>query len=273
MSSAHKLTVCVPCFNEERFIGKAIESLLTQTYKDFTVQVVDDCSSDGTLGIVSAFRDPRIEVHRNSKNLGLYENLNRCLRSARTPYVKIFCADDVLAPNCLEEELAVLERYPKLALSFCASTVIDADGRLLLRRRLYSQSRRIDGKKLIRVILASARNPIGEPTGVMFRRRVVRHHSLRFRAQDFSHMADLDFWIQLFEYGDGYYIDKRLFSFRLHKSAGTVGLLKRSVAEHRKLLREYGERYSISQFQRVLFYLKLLLYFVGKMGFVRLFAR
>src|SRR3990170_3003354 len=269
MSSAPKLTVCIPCFNEERYIGEAIESLFSQTFRNFKLLVVDDVSSDGTLGIANTFVDPRIEVQRNRKNLGLYENLNHCLQLARTPYVKIVCADDVLAPTCLEEELAVLEQYPKLALSFCASTVIDADGRRLLTRRLYPQSRRIDGGKLIRVILASARNPIGEPTGVMFRRRVVQHHSLRFRAQDFSHMADVDFWIQLLEHGDGYYIDKRLFSFRLHKSAGTVGLLQRSVAEHRKLLREYEIRYPLTIVQRVLFHGKLIGFFLGKLAFVR----
>jgi len=273
MSFTPKLTVCIPCFNEERFIGKAIESVLLQTYKAFTLQVVDDCSIDGSLGIIRTFRDPRIEVHRSSKNLGLYENLNRCLQLARTPYVKIVCADDVLDPTCLEEELAVLEKYPKLVLSFCSSIVIDADGRRLLKRRLYPQSLQIDGGKLIRVILASARNPIGEPTGVMFRKRSVDAYHLRLRSDEYRHMADLEFWIQLLEHGDGYYLDRKLFSFRLHPGAGTVGLLKRSVAEHRKLLREYEMRYPLTIVQRVLFHGRLIGFFLGKMAFVRLFAR
>jgi glycosyltransferase involved in cell wall biosynthesis len=272
MSSTPKLTVCVPCFNEERFIGKAIESLLSQTYNDFTVQVVDDCSTDGTLEEVRKFSDPRIVVHRNRRNLGLYQNQNRCLQLVKTEYVKILCADDYLEPTCLSEQVVVLYRDPRVVLVFGASQVIDSRERVLLRRR-YATPGKIEGKELVKTILLSGRNPLGEPTGVMFRQSVVQRHRLRFRAQDFSHMADLDFWIQLLEHGDGYSIDKRLFSFRLHNSAGTVGLLQRSVAEHRKLLREYEIRYPLTIVQRVIFHGKLIGFFLGKMAFVRLFAR
>lgn len=272
MSRAATLSVCIPCFNEERFIGETIESVLLQDHQDFRLLVVDDCSTDQTLDVVKRFSDPRIIVHRNRENLGLYENQNRCLQLAKTEYVKILCADDLLEQGCLAEQVAVLDREPTVVLVFGASKVVDAQGKVLLRRR-FSPAGKIAGKALVKAILVSGRNPIGEPSGVMFRRRLVEQHRLRLNAREFRHMADLEFWIQLLEHGDGYYLDRELFSFRLHRSAGTATLLARSIAEHRKIVDRYADRYPLRVVDRALFNVKLLLYFIGKMAFVRMFAR
>lgn len=272
MGKTAKLTVCIPCFNEERFIGEAIESVLRQDYRDFLLLVVDDCSTDGTLEAVRRFTDSRIVIHRNRRNLGLYQNQNRCLVLAKTGYVKILCADDILDPTCLAEQAAVLDREPTVALVFGASQVIDSRGKVLLKRR-FSSPGKLEGRELVRTILTSGRNPLGEPSGVMFRKSIVDEHHLRLRSDEYRHVADLEFWMQLLEHGDGYYMDRKLFSFRLHPRAGTRELLKHSIAEHRRLLSRYGERYSVSRAGRMLFQLKLYLYFVGKMALVRLFAR
>lgn len=272
MSRTLKLTVCIPCFNEERYVAQAIESVLAQTYREFVLLVVDDCSTDGTLDVVRRFTDPRILIHRNPRNLGLYENQNACLALAETEYVKILCADDTLEPTCLSQQVAIMERDSQVVLVFGASSVMTAGGRVLLRRRFVPVGR-IEGGRLIRRILLAGRNPVGEPSGVLFRRSTVVRHQLKLRAGVYSHMADLEFWIQLLQHGHGYALETTQFSFRLHRSAGTPELIRRSIAEHRKLLAIYGRQYVITRFERALFFLRLYFYFLGKTVFLRLFAR
>ena len=67
----------MPVYNGEGFVHLAIQSVLDQTYSDFELLIVDNCSTDGTLDVVKTFSDPRIRLHRNSTNLGMVGNWNR----------------------------------------------------------------------------------------------------------------------------------------------------------------------------------------------------
>ena len=68
---APQITVAMPVYNGEGFVHLAIQSVLDQTYTDFELLIVDNCSTDGTLDVVKTFSDPRIRLHINSTNLGM----------------------------------------------------------------------------------------------------------------------------------------------------------------------------------------------------------
>ena len=74
---APQITVAMPVYNGEGFVHLAIQSVLDQTYSDFELLIVDNCSTDGTLDVVKTFSDPRIRLHINSTNLGMVGNWNR----------------------------------------------------------------------------------------------------------------------------------------------------------------------------------------------------
>ena len=82
-----KVTVLMPTFNVSQYVKDAVESVLGQTYSDFELLVIDDCSSDNTIDIVRGIKDPRIRIERNERNLGLADNLNRGLSLIKTEYV------------------------------------------------------------------------------------------------------------------------------------------------------------------------------------------
>ncbi len=92
------VSVCLPTFNGERFLGAAIQSLLSQTFFDFELIICDDCSSDKTVALIQSFaeRDPRIKFFQNEKNCGLFENYNVCLGRVIGQFVKLFAQDDLL---------------------------------------------------------------------------------------------------------------------------------------------------------------------------------
>ena len=76
----------MPVYRSERYVGAAIESVLAQTFDDFEIVVIDDCSPDRTFEIVSAFRDPRLRVARNAANLGPEGNWNRVVAEAMSRF-------------------------------------------------------------------------------------------------------------------------------------------------------------------------------------------
>ena len=97
------VSVIVPMYNAENFIKPALESLLTQTFTDFEVILIDDCSTDRTLEIAKTFDDPRIKLVVNEKNLGNPGSArNVGLEHAIGEYVYFMDDDDLLLPNCLE---------------------------------------------------------------------------------------------------------------------------------------------------------------------------
>ena len=77
------VTAFTPVFNRERYVGSAVESVLGQSFSDFEVLVADDGSTDGTCGVVEAYRDPRVRLVRNESNMGIPRTRNRGLELAR----------------------------------------------------------------------------------------------------------------------------------------------------------------------------------------------
>ena len=81
------VSVIMPVYNVELYVAEAINSILNQTFTDFELIVLDDCSPDRSAEIVKSFIDKRIVYHRNEKNQGLAENLNTGLKMAKGKYI------------------------------------------------------------------------------------------------------------------------------------------------------------------------------------------
>jgi glycosyltransferase involved in cell wall biosynthesis len=118
------LSVLMPAFNRERYIAAAIESVLVQTFTDFELVIVDDCSTDSTAAIAKGYatRDTRVRVVVNDRNLGQFPNRNRAAALARGRYLKYHDSDDVMYPHCLETMLVALERHPEAGFALSASS-------------------------------------------------------------------------------------------------------------------------------------------------------
>ena len=109
-----KVTVLMPTYNVAPWIGEAIDSVLRQTYQDFELLVIDDCSTDDTVKVACKIEDPRIRIVQNERNLGLSDNLNRGLSLITTEYVARMDGDDIALPHWLEREMTFLETHPEV---------------------------------------------------------------------------------------------------------------------------------------------------------------
>ena len=95
-----KISIIIPVFNGERFIKKAIESVLNQNFKDFELIIVNDGSTDDTLNIIKEFEDDRISVV-SQENMGPGASRNNALKMASGEYVMFLDSDDWLCPDSL----------------------------------------------------------------------------------------------------------------------------------------------------------------------------
>ena len=123
-----RVSVVIGAYNGEKFLRPAIEGILNQTFRNFELIVVDDCSTDRTQQILSEFKDDRIRVIRNHRNLGIAETLNIGIAVARGEYVALQDHDDVSLPSRLECEVAFLDKNTYVGMVGSSCNLIDEGG-------------------------------------------------------------------------------------------------------------------------------------------------
>jgi glycosyltransferase involved in cell wall biosynthesis len=127
-----KVSVVIPCYNQARFLGEAIDSVLSQGYTDLEIIVVDDGSKDGPEEVASRYarEDPRVRFIRQ-ENRGLAAARNRGLAEARGEYVVFLDSDDRLVLEALEVGVRELEAHPESAFVSGICRKITADGSIV----------------------------------------------------------------------------------------------------------------------------------------------
>lgn len=102
------VSVIMPSWNTATLIGESIRSVLAQTYPDWELIIVDDCSTDDTDAVVAAFDDERIRYFKNEKNVGAALSRNRALREAKGEWIAFLDSDDLWTPDKLEKQIAFM---------------------------------------------------------------------------------------------------------------------------------------------------------------------
>lgn len=104
------VSVIMPVFNAEPYIKDSLQSILSQTYKNLEVLIVDDVCTDGSMQVVVAIPDSRVKIIRNEKNLGLAASINKAIRLSTGQYLARMDADDVALPERIDRQVAFLEK-------------------------------------------------------------------------------------------------------------------------------------------------------------------
>lgn len=122
-----KFSITIPAYKAE-FLKECIQSILAQTFHDFELIIVDDCSPNNLQAIVNQFKDSRIKFFRNNSNCGainVVNNWNICLSHAQGEYIICMGDDDMLAPKCLEEYNELIKKYPQVNIFHTRVKIID----------------------------------------------------------------------------------------------------------------------------------------------------
>jgi len=229
-----RVSVCLPVYNGEEYLAAAIESVLSQSFSNFELIIVDDCSTDQSLRIIEKYaaQDRRIKHWTAEIRAGLFGNYNRCIESASGEYIKLFAQDDLLHGDSLEKLVQALDTHPDVALVSSARSTICPKGTRVTSQSPqmspldhFPPSSSISGRALVKASLDPVVNFIGEPATVMYRRKYV---GSGFDPK-FYHLGDLEYWFRIILNGRYLFIDEELCSFRMHTGSTTT-------ANHKYLL-------------------------------------
>jgi glycosyltransferase involved in cell wall biosynthesis len=113
-----KVSVVIPAYNCEKYFPEAIESSLNQSFQNFEIIAIDDCSTDGTWNVIQNYakKDGRVRAYKNEKNLGIAGNRNLGVSLATGKYLAWQDADDISLPTRLEKQVRYLETHPKVGI-------------------------------------------------------------------------------------------------------------------------------------------------------------
>ncbi|EFM11433.1 glycosyl transferase family 2 [Paenibacillus curdlanolyticus YK9] len=112
-----RVTVLMPVYNGEKYLNQAIESILTQTYTDFELLIIDDASVDSSVELVRSYNDKRIKLVRNTVNMNLIATLNKGLKLANGEYIVRMDQDDISFPNRLKVQVEFMDLNKEVAIS------------------------------------------------------------------------------------------------------------------------------------------------------------
>lgn len=132
MNNYPLVSVLVPVYNGENFLGKAIESLIDQTYKNIEIIIVNDGSTDRTGEIIRSYmkKDERIILLNNNENIGIPKSLNKALAIARGKYIARLGADDIAFPERIHTQVEFMESHPEIGVLSSNSYIIDDVGNI-----------------------------------------------------------------------------------------------------------------------------------------------
>lgn len=219
MERVPKVSVLIPTYNYAHCLDEAIQSVLEQQYQDFELIIIDDCSKDNTDEVIQKYlSDARVRYYKNSVNLGLVGNWNKCLSYANGEYIKFLCADDKFRYDLLDKFVSAMEQYPNVSLVVCNKTMFGKSSVTVELPFKHLQS----GKEILHHTL-NTKGWLGEPTCVMFRKSNL--HLGPFKP-GMVWLPDWEMWIRQLTAGDCFIVSEPVAFVRNHSQQLTKKVVK-----------------------------------------------
>ncbi|MCD4813554.1 glycosyltransferase [bacterium] len=248
-----KVSVIMPVYNAEKFLPKAIESIVRQTFANFEYIIIDDGSTDQSWAIIQqyAVKDKRIVAKQNQKNLHISRTLNRCLQLAQGEYIARMDADDVSDTQRLAKQVVYMDANPDIGISGGTMILIDEHGDKTGHKRRYH----LTDDKIRKFIFRYS--PFCHPA-IMVRKRVLDVCGDYNSEYDWAEDYELYFRLgQQTKFGN---IQDVLLYYRVLEKSITTSRTKvmetKTLAIRQKAVREYG--YTMTLFDKVYWILQYL---------------
>lgn len=206
MNAQPIISVIMPVYNSQRYIGKAIKSILYQTFKEFELLIVDDGSIDNSVLKILSFNDDRIILFRK-QHQGLVETMNYCLRQSRTEWIAVMHSDDISDCRRLELQFNFISRRKNVVLG-SSYYVIDENDKILYKASNPGQNNEIKKKLLFQNVIIHS--------SVMFNKKHIINHGAYGAI---NNTEDYDLWLRLFPDTEFYNIPTPLLHYRKHNES------------------------------------------------------
>ena len=212
------VSILMPVYKTAPYLREAMDSMLSQTFTDFELLVLNDCSPDDTDAILDTYADPRIVRYKGDKNVGLSNVLNVGIGMARGKYIARMDSDDISMPNRLQIQVDYLETHPEVDLVSVGMRLFGAKEGTWIRE--------LDPEKV--KIEAMFHSPVLHASSV-WRKDSFEKQGLRFR-QEMVPAEDYDLWTRAMLKGLKLVnLPEVLYEYRIHEAQATVQTDKTSA--------------------------------------------
>jgi glycosyltransferase involved in cell wall biosynthesis len=210
------VSIIIPNYNHADFLKERLDSIFTQTFRNFEVIILDDRSTDASLEVIAGYENKKEVSHYvvNETNSGSpFTQWCKGLQLVKGKYVWIAESDDYADVHFLEELVSKFEQDDSLAVVFCKNILTGGNNfEDPFDKTVYAQSRRYNGEEFIKEYINS-RCAIQTASSVLFKKDDLQ--DINF-LNKFRYAGDKLFWIKLLESGDVYYLNKPLNYYRTH---------------------------------------------------------
>jgi glycosyltransferase involved in cell wall biosynthesis len=231
------ISVLMPMFNAAQYVEEAIQSIRRQTYPNWELIIIDDCSTDGSVAVVKKLKkeDPRIKLYRNPKNLGIGSTMNEALRHAKGSFLARMDADDVAFPERLEKQVSYLLNHHDVGIVGSYMVEINEHNDVIAARKVPLDHESISRSMINTQTIQNSTNMINP--------KLIPAHQLRYDGR-YSPVDDLDFWFRQLNHVRFANIPEYLMGYRKHTNNSSLKNIKKTFAlTHQirlKALTKYG---------------------------------
>ncbi len=204
--SCPKVSVLMPAYNSEKYIGEAIESILNQTFTDFEFIIINDGSTDNTAKIVRKYakKDKRIKFVDNKKNKGVTKTRNELLKLAKGEYIACMDSDDISLPTRFEKQIKYMNEHPECGVLGTWYEVFDKQNYI---------SRFASKITILKLLHGCA---VCNPSA-MIRKSVIDRNNLEYN-NNFNWCEDYEFWSRMIFFTEIHTLQSVLLKYRWHNT-------------------------------------------------------
>lgn len=242
-----KISVIMPVYNGEKYLKEAIDSVLSQTFKDFELIIINDYSTDSTIDIINSYSDKRIVLINNEENLGIAKTLNKGIDISKGKYIARMDADDICYLHRLERQYNFMERNRDIGM--CGSNVEVFTNDTI---RLHVCPQQHNEIKVLQIFNSAFTHP-----AVMIKKEILDKYNLRYD-EFYEGMEDYELWIRMSRVTKLANIDEVLLKYRSHSNQVTKNITKDQLEKMRlirkRTLNEIGLNFNEDDTELLLLY-------------------
>ncbi|MEW4411183.1 glycosyltransferase family A protein [Clostridium sp. AN503] len=223
MDNSPLISVIMPAYNAEKTLIQAVQSVINQTYCNWELLIIDDCSIDNTYALMQKLQlsNTKIKILKNHQNAGVSESRNKGVQAALGSWIAFLDSDDMWAPNKLEKQVKLLARNNEAALIFTGSAFVNAIGEMSEYKLSVPET--ITYHQLLKQNVISC-------SSVMVKRDIICHFPMKY---DDMH-EDYAVWLQILKQGyQAYGINEPLLVYRLSTNSKSSNKKKAALMTYK----------------------------------------
>jgi len=222
-----KVSIIIPTYNSAKFLPRAINSIINQTFQDFELIIVDDGSTDNSKEIITEYtnKDNRIKYYWEPNSGGPAKPKNTNFKYVQGDYIAYLDSDDEWLPKKLEKQLAIFAKFPnqKIGLVSCGANIVNEKGKYLMTINAHNKKRNLSDLLIANYVFSNS--------GVIIPSAVIKDVGSRDESEDIGYYEDWDMWVRIMARGYIFkFIEEPLINYtiRTNNTSKNIDKLKRA---------------------------------------------